>query len=344
MAINVRLVTIVQILQIRSIPASDPRELGTMFDSVFRLCHRARVALLVLPLAFVVSLEAAEPKPLGLKSGDRVVFVGDTLIEREPLYGHWEAEIRRRLPGEAIVIRNRGYSADTPAGLSRSMFDAPPKGHERLLNSLKEVQPTVVVIGYGMSYSLEDDFDYVDGMAPFIKGMSELVAFAEGELKAKVVILSPVAHLKSKYVDPGKRLEHHLGLKAVTKELQTLAGDSRQFVNLYDATALLDSTEPPASDNGIHLNDAGYKATASLVADALVGKPSSAVVDGDGLKALTAAVRRKNELDFNRWRPQNWTYLYGFRRHEQGQNAAEVERLDPLILEADAAITPLTKP
>jgi lysophospholipase L1-like esterase len=312
-----------------------------MFDRLW-LC--SPIALLATTLAVSISLEAAEPKPLGLKSGDRVVFVGDTLIEREPLYGHWEAEIRRRLPGEAIVIRNRGYSADTPAGLSRSMFDAPPKGHERLLNSLKEGQPTVVVIGYGMSYSLEHEFDSPDGVAPFIKGLSELVRFVETDLKARVVILSPVAHLPTRLVSDEQRAEHNQRLELLTQQLQELAGDSRGFVDLYHPSLLLESAEPPASDNGIHLNDAGYKATASLVADALVGKPASAVVDGEGLKALTEAIRRKNELDFNRWRPQNWTYLYGFRRHEQGQNAAEVERLDPLILEADAAITPLTKP
>ena len=48
----------------------------------------------------------------------------------------------------------------------------------------------------------------------------------------------------------------------------------------------------------------------------------------DRLKALTL---KKNELYFHRWRPQNITYLFGFRKHEQGNNASEIAMFDPLI-------------
>ncbi|WP_075088186.1 hypothetical protein [Verrucomicrobium spinosum] len=37
-------------------------------------------------------------------------------------------------------------------------------------------------------------------------------------------------------------------------------------------------------------------------------------------------------------RPANETYLYGFRKHEQGQNAAEIERFDPLVTAEDDKI------
>jgi hypothetical protein len=47
---------------------------------------------------------------------------------------------------------------------------------------------------------------------------------------------------------------------------------------------------------------------------------------------------RKDELFFNRWRPQNETYLFGFRKHEQGQNAREIPMFDPLIEAADKRI------
>jgi hypothetical protein len=33
-------------------------------------------------------------------------------------------------------------------------------------------------------------------------------------------------------------------------------------------------------------------------------------------------------LFFHRWRPANWTYLFGFRKHEQGRNAVEIPRFD----------------
>ena len=51
----------------------------------------------------------------------------------------------------------------------------------------------------------------------------------------------------------------------------------------------------------------------------------------DTLEPLRQAIRKKNELFFHRWRPQNETYLFGFRKHEQGKNAKEIAEFDPLV-------------
>ena len=53
---------------------------------------------------------------------------------------------------------------------------------------------------------------------------------------------------------------------------------------------------------------------------------------------LRARIVAKNELFFHRWRPQNETYLFGFRKHEQGKNAKDIVAFDPLIAEAEKAI------
>lgn len=59
---------------------------------------------------------------------------------------------------------------------------------------------------------------------------------------------------------------------------------------------------------------------------------------------LRETIRRKNELYFHRWRPQNETYLFGFRKHEQGQNAVEIPQFDPLVAEQEALIAELRRP
>lgn len=59
---------------------------------------------------------------------------------------------------------------------------------------------------------------------------------------------------------------------------------------------------------------------------------------------LRDAILKKNELFFHRWRPQNETYLFGFRKHEQGQNAKEIPEFDPLIAEGDMMIAGLRAP
>jgi hypothetical protein len=59
---------------------------------------------------------------------------------------------------------------------------------------------------------------------------------------------------------------------------------------------------------------------------------------------LRTTINRKNELFFHRWRPQNNTYLFLFRKHEQGNNAVEIPQFDPLVAEQEKMIAQLKKP
>ena len=59
---------------------------------------------------------------------------------------------------------------------------------------------------------------------------------------------------------------------------------------------------------------------------------------------LRTEIVEKNELYFRQYRPQNETYLVGFRKYEQGQNAIELELLTPLIYEKENAIGRLKIP
>lgn len=60
--------------------------------------------------------------------------------------------------------------------------------------------------------------------------------------------------------------------------------------------------------------------------------------DYEQVEELRRAIVKKNELYFHRWRPQNETYLFGFRKHEQGQNAREIPLFDPLVSAAESAV------
>lgn len=62
------------------------------------------------------------------------------------------------------------------------------------------------------------------------------------------------------------------------------------------------------------------------------------------VEQIREAVIKKNELFFHRWRPQNETYLFGFRKHEQGQNAREIPQFDPLVAEMEEVIFRLSQP
>ena len=109
------------------------------------------------------------------------------------------------------------------------------------------------------------------------------------------------------------------------------------FANLYPIE--FDSTA--ASDNGMHLTEEGYKSSTVWFLSSL--KQGIARGTNADRSALRLAVVAKNEQFFNKWRPQNETYLFGFRKHEQGKNAKEIVEFDPFIKKAEDEIAKLRK-
>jgi lysophospholipase L1-like esterase len=66
---------------------------------------------------------------------------------------------------------------------------------------------------------------------------------------------------------------------------------------------------------------------------------------GGGQSAeLHRLVQEKSTLFFHRYRPQNETYLFLFRKHEQGNNAVEIPQFDPLIAAAEQRVFQLARP
>ena len=61
-------------------------------------------------------VRADEPPKFELKDGDRIVLVGDTLIERDQRYGYLETLVVDRNPDKNLVFRNLGWSGDTVGG------------------------------------------------------------------------------------------------------------------------------------------------------------------------------------------------------------------------------------
>jgi len=59
---------------------------------------------------------------------------------------------------------------------------------------------------------------------------------------------------------------------------------------------------------------------------------------------LRETIAAKNFQYFNRWRPQNETYIFGFRKKEQGHLAPEIPQFDPIIAEFESQIAKLRVP
>jgi hypothetical protein len=66
--------------------------------------------------------------------------------------------------------------------------------------------------------------------------------------------------------------------------------------------------------------------------------------DFDQAEALRKKIVEKNFDFFNYWRPENDTYIFGYRKHEQGRNAVEIPKFDEMIPAKEAEIAKLRVP
>src|SRR5271166_372563 len=119
-----------------------------------------------------------------LADGDRVVLVGNTLIEREQRYGYWETALTARFPKKNILFRNLGWSGDTVFGEARAGFNTVADGFRRLKEQVLAAKPTVILVGYG----LNESFKGQAGLEEFVRGLNQLVDTL-AVTKARIVLL-----------------------------------------------------------------------------------------------------------------------------------------------------------
>lgn len=297
---------------------------------------RLILATCLLALAASGALAAAEKaSAIPLRDGDRVVLLGNTFIERENNHGHIELALTASLPSKQITFRNLGWSGDTVRGQARAYFGTPEDGYKHLLQYVDMLDPTVLIISYGTNES----FAGPPGIDAFVEQYEKLLSDLEGHTQ-RIVLLSPtpMENLGPPLPDPA---EANQNLALYTRAIADLAKKrGHTFINLFEAMApLVADPATNLTNNGLHLTANGYAVAGRLIAAALV--PDAPTFSPQSHEDLRRLIIEKNELFFHRYRPQNETYLRGFRKHEQGNNAVEIEQFEPLIAEKDNQIAKL---
>ena len=303
-----------------------------------------RLTAVLLPLLCLFSACGADPVKFSLADGDRVAFVGNTFTERDQYSSYFETLLSARYFDRNITFRNLGWSGDTVWGAARAVFGSPQDGFNSLNKAVGEFKPTCIIVCYGMSESFEGE----SGLSDYLQQLDKMLDMLAKTGK-KIVMISPIKHenLGAPLPDP---TEHNKNLRLYIDATKKVA-DQRGylFVDLYE---LLGEGDAKAhfTDNGIHLTSFGYW-RAALALEKGLGlaplpvdlDPSNKGADAKREKAeeLRKTIIQKNELFFNRWRPQNETYIYGFRKHEQGRNAAFIPQFDPLVVAKEAEIAKL---
>jgi len=298
-------------------------------------------------LACVAGLPLAAADRFELKDGDRVVFLGDTFFEREGDHGVIEGTLTAGFSNRQVTFRNLSWSGDTPMGRARASFDwgkTDGDWFKRVKEQLAIVKPTVAFLSYGMTAGLEGG---EAGVPKFIADLGKLmdgVAEVSGG-PVRFVLFGPLPH---QAVTPGIEAQaalHNSALKAVRNATERLARERGAFFVGFEIPEAgnapsVNAVIPEASEDGVNPNFRTLVGVAQVLVRTL-GLPTEAGDSKDAEAVLGWAIQQKNEQFFHRWRPANWTYLFGFRKHEQGRNAVEIPKFEPLVEEWDGRIAKL---
>jgi lysophospholipase L1-like esterase len=297
------------------------------------------LAIAALAAASLISAEPVQSERFTIVDGDRIVWIGSTLVEREQRYGYWELALHAAYPDKQFSLRNLGWSGDTVYGDARAGFENAARGYERLVKLTLDLKPTLILISYGTNESFEGEA----GLPKFEKGLEKLLDSLKPS-NARIVLFTPTPfEALPGYLTIEQRDARNAMLKkyadvigdVAERRKHTLAPVLNRFQNIRQSG--------PFTDNGMHYTAKGYEQFAPFFLNSLSTPGMNDKFRGESGEKLRQAIVAKNELFFHRWRPQNETYLFGFRKHEQGYNAIEVAKFEPLVMKADQEIEAIRK-
>jgi lysophospholipase L1-like esterase len=300
----------------------------------------SRASLLI--VALVCAPVIADPPPAPeLKDGDVVALIGGGFIEREAQYGYIETALTARYADRDIKFRNLGWSGDTVWCESRAYFGTPEDGFKHLLEHVDLVKPTVIIVNYGANEAFAGEA----GLQKFIDGYNRLLVELEKRTK-RIILVPPTFAENVPPLNLNIVLKHNEEIERYAGAVQHLAG-ARGY-DYLDLRLLGEWSQ--ITDDGIRFNESGYRAVGDWISCQFGGGTKRFLgewiegnepVQPDTLEKLRVAVVEKNDLFFHRHRPQNETYLRGFRKHEQGNNAVEIFEFEKLVAEKEAEIARL---
>lgn len=236
-------------------------------------------------------------------------------------------------PDRKLTFRNLGWSGDNVFGHSRSVFGPLKDGYKRLIGDLRIARPTVVMVCYGANEAHAGP----DGLAEFRSGLNRLLDDIKS-LPARAVLVSPLPYEETER-NATRIARYNDHVNRYREAIHDVAEQgSLPYVDLSGIAV------DGLTTNGVHLSADGYRSVADPIARRLgvLGSPASQI-DSPQFEAVRQLTIKKNELFFHRYRPQNETYLFLFRKHEQGNNAVEIPQFDPLVEQQDQAIRQRTQ-
>ncbi len=276
------------------------------------------------------SLRAQVP----MQSGDTLVFHGNSMVQRLLEQGELQGLVQLSDPTRELHFRSFAWTGDEVGHRLRA------EGYADHMKSLLALWPAkVVVVGYGMNEAFAGEAGLADFRTQLTVLLDQLAQLHPG---ARVVLLSPTAvDAGGSGPDAGAR---NRDIALYVRAIQNVArGREALFVDLFAASqAAYAKATGPLTINGLHLNDAGNRLMARVVASALVGPSAVDKVQDGRLKEVAAAAGQLAHYVDEVVRPKNGILYYGQRKRAE-EREAEIPLYLQRIEKADALVQQVVK-
>ena len=204
--------------------------------------------------------------------------------------GWWEAGMLARNPGKRIRIRSLAWETDTVLRQDR------PLSFGDLRQQLLRVRPTCVMLLFGRQECLERGGD---GIEEFRARFDAILATCADRTR-RLIVAGAVPFEKAAPPLPDLSLHNEVLRGYDTALKQAAARHQAVFVDVWPRWP---AEGRGTTSDGLNLSDQGTR----LLGDLLNGGPAPSA------ESLRAAVRAKNTLWHEYWRPSNWAFLHGDR-------------------------------
>ena len=272
------------------------------------------------------------------EAGERVVFVGNGLAERDVYYGRLETELHLRYPDRKLIVRNMGRPGDTPAfrphpaRVSQWAFPGAEKFRPEFAQHngkgffptpdqwLTHLKADTVVAFFGLNESF-DGPERVDNYEAELDAWvrHSLGQAYNGRTAPRLVLVSPIAFENlsaTRDLPNGEKENANLALYAAAME-RVARRHGLTFIDLFRPTLARYGRGPRSfTINGIAPAAESYTEIGALLADGLFGQQAKTPEVDAAL--VRAAVQEKDWLWNNDYNLINGVHTHGQRYQPYG--------------------------
>ncbi len=200
--------------------------------------------------------------------GDRIVLVGNGLIEQAQKHGWLELTLTSAEPEKHLTFRNLGCRGDTVFGAARIPEPGAKgveKGFDSLINQVRKSRPTVLIVGYGAVESESGP----DGITDFEFGATRLLTELK-KITPRILVVGP--HLPDRPARTPETQQRIANTRLYSKVFERITRSlGLRYINLL--AIFIDERSRMTTSDRWTLNEHGHRVVGQWIATVGMSSP-----------------------------------------------------------------------